>query len=85
MEPECELCVNMLLTREILEEENGAVCDGGEVHGDDGVRGSEGEEELPASPPSPPSPPGKATEVVVDAVEVVVDTTWVAEILAEEA
>ena len=81
MEPECELCVNMLLTREILEE-NGAVCDGGEVHGDDGVRGSEGEEELPASPPSPLSP-GKATEVV-DVVEVVVET-WVAEILAEEA
>ena len=78
----------MLLTREMLE--NGAVCDddGGEVQGDDGVRGNEvGEEELPASPPSPPPPPspGKATtiEVVVD-VEVVVFTCVVVEMLVVE-
>ena len=42
----------MLLDRDMFAK--GAVFEGGEVHGDEGVRGKDGEEEeFPASPKSP--------------------------------
>ena len=47
MELDSELWVNMLLDRDMFAK--GAVFDG-DVQGEEGVRGSEGEEEFPVSP-----------------------------------
>ena len=66
MELDIELGVSIPLDRGTFKK--GEVLDGGDVQGEDGVRGNEGDEELPASPTSALSVDKDAKVDVADVV-----------------